>query len=184
MSGRLEVICGPMFSGKTEELMRRLRREQIAGRSVVVFKPKIDARYAADLVTSHNGVNMPAVVTELGFTHPGEDYDVIGIDEIQFFPELIVLTDIQWLTEGLGKKIIVTGLDQTFRREPFGVVPTLMALADRVDKLDAVCAICGTDATLTQRLVDGNPAPADGPTVLIGGLETYEARCRGCHQVS
>lgn len=179
--GRLEVICGPMFSGKTGELIRRLRREQIARKSTLLLKPEIDTRYGK-AVSTHDGVSMEAVnFNGLSITHPGEDFDVIGIDEVQFFPNTIE-SDILWLVEGLHKTVIVSGLDMTYRREPFSVVPNLMALADSVTKLYAVCHLCGKPATLTQRLINSQPAPFSGDTIQVGGLESYEARCRGCFQ--
>ena len=177
MAGRLEVITGPMYSGKTEELLRRLRREEVAGKSVILFKHNIDDRYSESEVKTHNGSSMKAINSHFGVQALGEDYDVIGIDEAQFFIGAILLSEINFLVQGLDKKVIVTGLDMDFRREPFGIVPTLMALADRVDKLSAVCQVCGEDAIFTQRLIDGVPT-TEGDTILVGGKESYEARCR------
>lgn len=181
MTGRLEVIVGPMFSGKSEELMRRLRRAQIAGKSVVVFKPQFDKRYKHNRVVSHNGTEMDAIlvsdVTQLRVDAFG--YDVVGIDEIQFIEGAV---EHVMLMAARGQVVIVSGLDQTYRREPFGEIPTLLALGDRIDKLSAVCHACGADATLTQRLIDGKPAPFAGPTVQVGGLDSYEARCRKCFE--
>lgn len=182
MTGKLEVITGPMFSGKSEELMRRLRRAQIAGRTVALFKPKVDSRYKRTSVVSHAGREMEALeinsaerllVDTLGF-------DVVGIDEVQFLEGIV--KPIEKMVE--RQVVIVSGLDMTFRREPFGDLPVLLALADEVHKLTAVCHSCGADATLTQRLIDGKPAPFSGPTVQVGGLESYEARCRRCFEAA
>lgn len=179
--GRLEVVCGPMFSGKSEELMRRLRRARIAGKSVALFKPHFDKRYKHNRVVSHAGQEMDAILVSTAATLPMDSlgYDVVGIDEVQFIDSII-----DPILEMTRRKqiVIVAGLDQTYRREPFGDIPTLLALADSIEKLTAVCHSCGADATLTQRLIDGHPAPFSGPTVQVGGLESYEARCRRCFQ--
>lgn len=181
MTGRLEVITGPMFSGKTEELIRRLRREQIGQKNVILFKPAIDTRYGEDVKT-HDGISFPATVCEDSlFSREGKFKDVIGIDEVQFFDPKEALADILWLTEN-DYKVIVSGLDMTYRQEPFGIVPELMAYADSVTKLNAVCHKCGNDAIYTQRLVNGKPASFKGDTIVVGGLDTYEARCRGCFE--
>jgi len=182
---RLEVITGPMFSGKTEELLRRLRREEIAGKTVKLVRPAIDTRYEWGYVTSHNGSKLEAddlensyALWEIAFA---EDINVVGVDEAQFFDELII----EYIGACLenNKKVIICGLDKDFATQDFGSIPRLMVLADRVDKLTAVCNKCGADdASFTQRLVDGKPAAFDGPTILVGGTETYEARCRDCFQ--
>jgi thymidine kinase len=180
--GWLEVICGPMFSGKSEEMIRRLRRAEIAGQRVVIFKPVIDDRYAAADVVSHAGARMRAVplssVRELLWRAYG--FDVVAIDEVQFFDAAIVRAALE-LAEG-GTRVIAAGLDQDFRRLPFGPMPALLANAEFVDKLQAVCQQCGGTATTTQRLVDGLPAPYSGETVVVGAAEQYEARCRACHE--
>ncbi len=180
--GWLEVICGPMFSGKSEEMIRRLRRAEIAGQRVVIFKPRIDDRYDATDVVSHAGVRMRAVavdgVAELVGRAAG--HDVVGIDEVQFFDEGIVAASLG-LAER-GARVVVSGLDQDFRRLPFGVMPDLLAHAEFVDKLQAVCHRCGGTATTTQRLVEGRPAAYSGETVVVGAEEQYEARCRDCHE--
>lgn len=184
---RLEVITGPMFSGKTEELLRRLRREEIAGREVRLFKPIIDTRTSKDSVKSHNGTIKVAQTVESSWDI--EDYivsqnhptDVVGIDEAQFFDSYLPLYVGGLLLD--KKKIIVCGLDKDFATEGFGPMPTLMLMADRLDKLTAVCNKCGADdASFTQRLIDGKPAKFDGPTILVGGTESYEARCRDCFE--
>jgi thymidine kinase len=180
--GWLEVICGPMFSGKSEEMIRRLRRAQIAGQRVVIFKPRIDDRYDATDVVSHAGARMEAVpissVSEIEARAQG--FDVVGIDEAQFLGEAVVGTSLGLVD--LGVRVVVAGLDQDFRRLPFGPMPELLAHAEFVDKLQAVCHRCGGPATTTQRLVDGEPAPYSGDTVVVGAAEQYEARCRGCHE--
>jgi thymidine kinase len=180
--GWLEVVCGPMFSGKSEEMIRRVRRAEIAGLRVVIFKPRIDDRYDAADVVSHAGVRMRAVavgsVAELEARAPG--HDVVGIDEVQFFRPEIVPAALA-LAES-GARVVASGLDQDFRRLPFGPMPALLAHAEFVDKLQAVCHRCGGPATTTQRLVDGLPAPYSGDTVVVGAAEQYEARCRVCHE--
>jgi thymidine kinase len=171
-----------MFSGKSEEMIRRLRRAEIAGQRVVIFKPCIDDRYDVTDVVSHAGSRMRAVpessVAELVALAKG--FDVVGIDEVQFFESSIVSAALE-LAEH-GARVIAAGLDQDFRRLPFGPMPELLAHAEFVDKLQAVCHRCGGPATTTQRLVDGRPAPYSGETVLVGAAEQYEARCRGCHE--
>jgi len=182
--GWLEVVCGPMFSGKSEELIRRLRRAEIAGQRALIVKPQIDDRYDIGHVVSHAGARMRAVAV----TRPREiagladGYDVIGIDEVQFFPQEIVDV-IEALVE-CGTRVVASGLDQDFRGFPFGSMPDLLCRAELVDKLQAVCHRCGGPATMTQRLVDGLPAAADGATIVVGALDSYEARCRACHVVS
>ena len=183
-SGWIEVVCGSMFSGKTEELIRRVRRAQIARQKVQVFKPAMDTRYAKRKVASHNGMQVEAVPVEStvrlrALIEP--DTTVVAIDEAQFFDDQVVV-----LCEELadqGTRVIVAGLDMDFRGEPFGPVPTLMARAERVDKLQAICVVCGGPASRTQRLINGQPAAYDDPVILVGASEVYEARCRGCHEV-
>jgi thymidine kinase len=180
--GWLEVICGPMFSGKSEEMIRRLRRAEIAGQRVVIFKPQIDDRYGATDVVSHAGARMRAVpiTSAAEVTEGAEGFDVVGVDEAQFLGEGVVACALD-LAE-LGVRVVVAGLDQDFRRLPFGPMPDLLSHAEFVDKLQAVCHRCGGPATTTQRLVDGLPAPYSGETVVVGADEQYEARCRGCHE--
>ena len=180
--GWLEVICGPMFSGKSEEMIRRLRRAEIAGQRVVIFKPRIDDRYDAADVVSHAGARMQAVPvsTVAEVVEHVQGFDVVGIDEVQFFEPAIVSTALE--LADCGVRVVVAGLDQDFRRLPFGPIPDLLSYAEFVDKLQAVCHRCGGPATTTQRLVDGRPAPYSGETVVVGAAEQYEARCRGCHE--
>jgi thymidine kinase len=180
--GWLEVICGLMFSGKSEEMIRRLRRAEIAGQRVVIFKPRIDDRFDASDVVSHAGARMRAVsvssVAELVGRARG--FEVIGVDEVQFLESAVVRAAL--MLADRGARVVVAGLDQDFRRQPFGPIPDLLAHADFVDKLQAVCHRCGGPATTTQRLVDGQPAPYSGETVVVGAAEQYEARCRDCHE--
>ncbi len=182
--GWIEVVCGSMFCGKTEELIRRVRRAQIARQKVQVFKPAIDTRYAKREVMSHNGVQVGAVPVESVAqlqTLIEQDTTVVALDEAQFFDDA-VLTLCDELT-AQGTRVIVAGLDMDFRGEPFGPMPTLMARAECVDKLQAICVVCGGPASRTQRLINGQPAAYDDPVILVGASEVYEARCRGCHEV-
>jgi thymidine kinase len=180
--GWLEVICGPMFSGKSEEMIRRLRRAEIAGQRVVILKPRIDDRYDATDIVSHAGARMRAVpVTSADeVLERAEGFEVVGIDEVQFLEETVVEHALALANRGV--RVVVAGLDQDFRRLPFGPMPDLLSYAEFVDKLQAVCHRCGGPATTTQRLVDGRPAPYSGETVVVGAAEQYEARCRGCHE--
>ncbi len=187
--GRLEVICGSMFSGKTEELMRRLKRAEYARQNVLTIKHSIDDRKSYTCIVSHDGKEReahPLTGCENGLSTmlslADSSTHVIGIDEIQFFPDGTVEV-VQSLVAS-GKRVVVSGLDMDFRGEPFSIVPALMALADHVTKLRAICMQCGEDANFTQRLIDGRPAGYDDPTILVGAEECYEARCRGCHQVA
>ena len=182
--GWLEVVCGPMFSGKSEELIRRLRRAEIAGQRALIVKPRIDDRYDIGHVVSHAGAKMRAVAVSRPEDIVGlaDGYHAVGIDEVQFFaPEIVDV--IERLIER-GSRVVAAGLDQDFRGLPFGTLPELLCRAELVDKLQAVCHRCGGPATMTQRLVDGFPAPADGATIVVGALEQYEARCRTCHELA
>jgi thymidine kinase len=183
-SGWVEVICGSMFSGKTEELLRRLRRAAIANQKVQLFKPAIDNRYGISTVASHDGSKWEGEVIERAseiLERLAPDTIVVAIDEVQFFDDEII--DVCDALALQGKRVIVGGLDTDFRGIPFGPMPTLMAKAESVHKLHAICMVCGGEASRTQRLIDGEPAYFDDPIVLIGASESYEARCRGCHQV-
>ncbi|NMC80447.1 MAG: thymidine kinase [Chloroflexi bacterium] len=182
--GSVEVICGSMFCGKTEELIRRLRRALIARQMVQVFKPAIDRRYNVDKVTSHAGTAFDAIsITKADeiYKYLEADTTVVGIDEVQFL-DLGILPVVRSLA-GKGIRVIVAGLDLDFRGEPFGGMPVLMAEAERVEKLQAICMVCGEPASRTQRLVDGHPAYYEDPIVIVGAAEMYEARCRQHHQV-
>lgn len=183
-SGWLELICGSMFSGKSEELIRRVKRATYAKQEVKVFKPAIDNRYSEEAVVSHNGTSMTSHVISSSaeiWDHISESTDVIAVDEVQFFGESII-GDLSLLADK-GYRFIAAGLDMDFRGEPFGVVPNLMAVAESVTKLQAVCSVCGSPASRTQRLIDGKPASYDDPVILVGASESYEARCRHHHEV-
>lgn len=183
-SGWLEIICGSMFSGKSEELIRRVRRAQFAKQEVKVFKPVIDNRYSEEEVVSHNGTAIickPIASSIEIFEYISEKTDVIAVDEVQFFDEHI--RDVLTLLANQGYRVIVAGLDQDFRGEPFSVVPQLMAIAELVTKLQAVCSVCGSPASRTQRLINGKPASYHDPIILVGASESYEPRCRHHHEV-
>lgn len=183
--GVLEVICGPMFSGKSEELMRRLRRAKIAKQHTMTFKPSIDNRHSIEYVVSHDGNKLYAQaldeVTAIPDIAQQDTIDVIGIDEAQFFPREIIPVICTLIEQ--GKRVIVAGLDLDFRGVPFGSMPILLAIADKVTKLNAICCLCGKDANCTQRLVNGKPAKHDDPIVMIGAQEAYQARCRNCYSI-
>lgn len=183
-TGSIEVITGSMFCGKTEELIRRLRRATIAKQKVQVFKPRIDNRYAEEKVTSHAGANFDALPiqhsTEI-LEQLDDDTTVVAIDESQFFDNDIVGITQQLADRGI--RVIAAGLDVDFRGEPFGPMPILMSKAEEVSKLHAICVICGEEASRTQRLVDDHPARYDDPVVIVGASEMYEARCRKHHEV-
>lgn len=186
-SGWIEVISGSMFSGKTEELLRRLRRSEIAEQDVAAFKPAIDDRYGDSTIGSHNGHTWEAAVVENEETGPREilslhdDEEVVAIDEANFFSTELV--DVCQSLANRGARVIVSGTDQTFRGEPFDPLPQLMAVAEYVDKFRAICSVCGEPATRNQRLIEGEPAHVDDPTILVGAEESYEARCRNCHTI-
>jgi thymidine kinase len=187
---QLEIITGCMFSGKTDELIRRLERVRIAGRSILLFKPTIDDRYADAAVVTHYGREFAAhqlppgeemmeQLIEIVGADAFAEAAVIAFDEGNFFTDR--LTALCQELVAMGKRVIVAGLDLTFAEEPFGPMGPLMSLADRVDKLQAVCVQCGGVATRSQRLIDGVPAPTDGPVIQVGGVGSYEARCRNCY---
>jgi thymidine kinase len=183
--GWIEVDAGVMFSGKSEELQRRVRRALIARKRVQVFKSHLDARYGGlHRVSSHDGRMLDAIPVESA-AQIGQRVDpqaqVIAVDEAQFLDDGIVPL-VSSLAER-GRRVILAGIDTDFRGEPFGPMPTLMAIAEVVDKLHAICVLCGNPASRTQRLIDGRPAPYDSPTIMVGGSESYEARCRACHVV-
>jgi len=183
-TGQIEVICGSMFSGKTEELIRRVRRASIARQKVQVFKPDIDDRYNIQRVTSHNGQDFGAIPVRdsaalLARVEP--DTTVVAIDEAQFFDQGIVRVTNHLANNGV--RVIIAGLDMDFRGEPFGPMPALLCRADEVQKLHAICMVCGENASRTQRLVNGQPARYDDPIILVGASEAYEARCREHHSV-
>ncbi|WP_425446193.1 thymidine kinase [Dethiothermospora halolimnae] len=182
--GWIEVIVGPMYSGKSEELIRRVRRAQIAKQKIQVFKPAIDDRYSIDEVVSHNGEKIEAqriVNSDDIYEYLNDDTEVIGIDEVQFIDEGVI--DICRKLADRGLRVIAAGLDMDFRGEPFGCAPSIMAIAEFVDKLTAVCVKCGSPANRTQRLINEKPANYYEPTILVGAKESYEARCRKHHEV-
>jgi thymidine kinase len=185
LSGRIEVVAGCMFSGKSEELIRRLKRAQIARQKVIALKSSLDDRYGLETITSHSGsrlesalVSSPSDVLRIV---EEKQIEVVGIDEVQFFDSGIIGV-VEYLA-GKGVRVILAGLDQDFRGEPFGPMPELLALAEEVTKLTAVCMVCGKPATRTQRIVNGRPARYDDPVVMVGAAESYEARCREHHVV-
>jgi len=182
--GSLEIICGSMFSGKSEELIRRIKRSEIAKRQVLTIKPSIDTRKTTEYVLSHNGnkvkafsLHNPRAILEL----MTPEIEVVGIDEVQFFSQEIIAV-ICTLVEQ-GKRVIAAGLDLDFRGIPFGPMPVLLAIADSITKLKAICIECGKDAQFTQRLVNGVPARHNDPLIVIGAQDYYQARCRGCFTI-
>jgi len=183
-TGSVEVICGSMFCGKTDELIRRLRRATIAKQKVQVFKPVIDLRYGVEKVTSHAGSDFAATPVQHAMQIKSliePETTVVGIDEAQFFDEEIE-TVVEELAES-GIRVIVAGLDLNFKGEPFGRMPFIMARAEQVLKLQAICMVCGEPASRSQRLVNGKPARYDDPIIIVGASEIYEARCRTHHEV-
>ena len=184
-SGSIEVIAGVMFSGKSEELLRRVRRAEIARRRVQVFKSHLDERYSGiKHVSSHDGRVIEAVPIGtagdmMRLLRP--DTEVVAVDEAQFLDDAIV--DVSTALAERGVRVMLAGTDTDFRGEPFGAMANLMAVAETVDKLRAICMVCGNDACRNQRLIDGRPAPYESPIILVGGSDSYEARCRHCHRV-
>ena len=182
--GLIEVIVGCMFAGKTEELIRRVRTLQYAKKNILVVKPSIDNRYSTTEIASHSGyrvksINVNSALEILHYVK--KDTEVVAIDEVQFFGEDII--DVCEHLADKGIRVMCAGLDRDFRGEPFGVMPELITRAEFITKLSAVCVKCGAPATRTQRLVNGKPASYDDPIVLVGASETYEARCRHCHEI-
>jgi thymidine kinase len=188
--GKLTVICGPMFSGKSRELIRLTHIAEIAGQRTATFKPRIDDRYSHTDVASHDGIRKHAFMADTAreilslVASAPERPDMVGIDEAQFFDAGLPAACLWMVDEGIT--VVVAGLDRNFRGEPFGAIPELLAVADDVSKLRAVCMRCKdprVTATLPQRLIDGRPAPYDSPEIMVGGAESYEARCPDCHEV-
>lgn len=180
-----EMIAGPMSCGKTEELLRRIKRAIIAQKRVKIFSPIVDTRVKGDYIESRNGLAQDAIKVALSkdiLRYIEKDDDIVAIDEIQFFDKDIVEV-IEKLTTA-GKKVIAAGLDLDFKSQPFGSMPELLCIADKVDKLTAICMKCGSEyANRTQRLVNGEPADKNSPLIMIGGDETYEARCTNCYEL-
>lgn len=183
--GWIEVITGVMFSGKSEELMRRVRRALIARRQIQVFKSHLDDRYGGvGSVSSHDGSQLEAIPVSSSREVAERVLDgtqVLAVDEAQFLDDGII--DVVNFLADRGMRVIVSGTDMDFAGRPFGPIPGLLAVAERIDKLHAICVVCGEAATRNQRLVGGVPAPAEGPVIQVGGSEQYEARCRRCHAV-
>ena len=182
--GWIEVICGPMFAGKSEELIRRIKRLEYAKKKVVVFKPTIDNRYSENEVVSHNKRSTKCYNLSNSldaFKYIDDTTYAVAFDEVQFMDENIVSVCEKLAQD--GKRVICAGLDLDFRGEPFSIMPELLTRAEYVTKLTAICVKCGSNATRTQRIVDGIPAPYDSPLVIIGASEAYEPRCRHCHEV-
>ena len=183
-NGQIEVICGPMFAGKTEELIRRANRLEFAKKKYLVFKPCIDDRYSTTEIVSHSNYRKNSISitksTEI-LPYITEDLDAVIIDEVQFFDKKIVNVA-EWIADK-GIRVICGGLDCDFKGTPFDVVAQLLARAENIIKLTAICNVCGKPATRTQRIIDGKPAYFDDPIVLVGAKEAYEPRCRGCHTV-
>lgn len=182
--GWIEVIVGPMYGGKSEELIRRIKRAKIAKQKVQVFKPIIDDRYSKTEVVSHDGIKVEAMCIDKSLhilELVDEDTDVVAIDEVQFFDQGII--EVCSKLADRDKRVICAGLDMDFRGEPFGAIAGVIAIAEFVDKIQAICIVCGNPATRTQRLINGEPAKYSDPIVLVGAQEAYEARCRKCHVV-
>ena len=183
--GDIEVICGSMFSGKTEELLRRLRLARVAGQRTQLFKPVIDDRYSSDSVVTHDGTpsqgatNVDDALDLLAKVKP--ESNVVGVDEAHFLDDRLV--DVCIYLAHRGKRVVAAGLDQDYRGNPFHPMPRLMAVAADVSKMHAICIVCKRRASRTQRLINGQPARIDSPLILIGGKESYEARCSNCHSV-
>ena len=182
--GSIEVICGPMFAGKSEEIIRRIRRIEYAKKKVECFKPKIDNRYSSDEIVSHNQNKKKSHVISFSdeiYNFISDDTYAVVIDEVQFLDEGII--EVCTTLANRGIRVIVGGLDLDFRGEPFSIMPDLLARAESVTKLTAICVCCGENATRTQRIVNGVPAFFDDPIVIVGAKEAYEPRCRKCHEV-
>lgn len=182
--GYIEVVIGPMYSGKSEELIRRIKRAKIAKQNIVVFKPKVDDRYSKEDVVSHSGDSVNAIPINSAkeiYNFIDSKTQVVGIDEVQFFDEQIVEIAMDLADNGI--RVIAAGLDMDFKGEPFGPTPKLLAVSEFVDKIQAICSVCGQPATRSQRLINKEPARYDDPIIQVGAVESYEARCRKCHVV-
>ncbi|MEN9508304.1 MAG: thymidine kinase [Gemmatimonadota bacterium] len=183
--GWIEVVAGVMFSGKTEELLRRVRRATIARKRVQVFKSHLDDRYAGMwAVSSHDKRTFDATPVDTSaqiLLRLDPMAQVIAVDEAQFLDAGIV--SVATSLANRGRRVILAGTDTDFRGEPFGAMPQLMAVAEVVDKLHAICVLCGNAASRNQRLIDGKPASYESPTIMVGAADSYEARCRACHVV-
>ncbi len=185
-TGWIEVICGPMFAGKSEELIRRVKRLEYAKKKTLVFKPKMDNRYSENEIVSHSRLHTKSHNIEkssdiYNFLSNNEKIDAVVIDEVQFLDDGII--DVCDDLANRGIRVIVAGLDMDFKGEPFKNVPELMAKAEYISKLTAICVKCGAPATMTQRIVNGEPAKRTDPTIIVGASECYEPRCRHCHEI-
>ena len=182
--GYIELVIGPMYSGKSEELIRRLKRAKIAKQNIVVFKPQIDDRYSNEDVVSHSGESIHAIPINKAkeiYDYIDSKTQVVGIDEVQFFDDEVIDIAIDLADKGI--RVIAAGLDMDFKGEPFGPTPRLLAVSEFVDKIQAICSVCGQPATRSQRLINGEPARYNDPIIQVGAVESYEARCRKCHVV-
>lgn len=182
--GWIEVICGSMFAGKTEELIRRIKRMDYAKKEVLVFRPRIDNRYSDTELVSHSNYRHVAITIDSAIdilNYIKDSTYAIAVDEAQFFDDTLIKVSEQMANQGL--RVILAGLDKDFRGEVFGIMGELLVRAEFVDKLSAICNVCGNPATRTQRLIEGKPAHFDDPIVLVGASEAYEPRCRHCHEV-
>lgn len=181
IKGKLEVISGSMFSGKSEELIRRIRRAELAHYKIAAFKHRVDNRVSIDNINTHGGDKYRAIAVDkpddikLFVT---EETQIVAIDEVQFFTMDIIPVILEFIEN--GKKVLVAGLDLDFRGVPFGPIPPLMAIADTISKLYAICMTCGNDAHYSQRLIDGRAAKFSDPIVMVGAENVYQARCRDC----
>ena len=182
--GFIETICGCMFAGKTEELIRRINVLKIAKKEIFVFKPRIDDRYSSNKIASHDGSTFDSIVIDKAsdiYKYVKDSTEVVAIDEVQFFDDNIVRVCNDLADKGI--RVMANGLDTDFRGEPFGPMPKLICTSEFVTKLTAICNVCGNPATRTQRIINGEPASYNDPIILVGASESYEARCRKHHIV-
>ena len=183
--GWIEVICGPMFAGKSEELIRRINRLEYAKKKTLVFKPGIDNRYSADEVVSHSNLKAKSISIKESkeiLDYVDSSTFAIAVDEVQFLDKEIIYIAQRLALKGI--RVILGGLDTDFRGEPFPITASLMTVAEDVLKLTAICVVCGAPATKTQRIINGKPAHYSDPIIKVGASEAYEPRCRHCHQVT
>jgi thymidine kinase len=183
-TGWIEIVCGPMFAGKSEELIRRIKRLEYAKRKMLIFKPDIDNRYSDSDIVSHSNAKVPSIVIKASseiLKHIRSDTEAIVVDEVQFLDHGII--DVVEVLANRGIRVIVGGLDLDFKGEPFPITAAIMAKAEFITKLTAVCVCCGAPATRTQRLIKGQIASYDDPVVVVGAKESYEPRCRHCHKI-
>jgi thymidine kinase len=182
--GWIEVICGPMFAGKSEELIRRIKRLEYAKKKTLVFKPSIDVRYSSNEVVSHSNLKTKSIAIKESkeiLDYVDSTTFAIAVDEVQFLDKEIIYLAQKLALKGI--RVILGGLDTDFRGEPFPITASLMTIAEDVLKLTAICVVCGAPATKTQRIINGKPAHYSDPIIKVGAAEAYEPRCRHCHQV-